>query len=651
MLTGQAKTDYQRDYMAKRRLKAKNKVMLLSDQKQGLENAPEKESELRQAYEQTSLGWQSANLKIVNKKAQLVPFVHNKAQLKVHNVMALQQKHGLPIKIIILKARKRGISTYIEACIFEKINRRKNVHGCVASMDKVSTNKVFKMAETFQTEMPTDRKIETERSNRQEILYKAPHRSSLLCQTAGTTTLGRGGDTHYVHATEVPYWKNAESQLTGLLNEVPSNDPDTMVVIEGTANGTGGSFYKEYWAAVDRLRGLYNADGSINPTALAGFVPVFLSWQDEEEYQTALPKGCKAIPENLMTDEIKAYVAEGLEMGIELSREQLYYAILTIQNNCGGDISRFKAEYPRTAREAFQSTGRMVFKPTDLDWMEKWCKPAIDYIEFYYDKALEKIKYRRVDRQVNCWAVWRYPQEGHNYVCFGDVAEGVLSDPNDSKSDPDRSVAAILDRGEYDVPMTYYGRPNTIEYADQMLYASVFFNYAWASPEMNSIGQSVLDTFKRAEYEFIYIRSRGEQTANVEDSDLLGWKTTTLTKKPMIADLQEVISEHSMRVYDIRFIDELRVFIWNPQGKPMAEKSEHDDAVITLAGLIQLHQRCPIGEDLSFADDIFKPSNPVAVMGAVDKDDDDDDNLDGLYESETERLAVGIDDENVGELG
>lgn len=41
MLTGKAKTEYQRDYMRKRRLKAKNTGAALSSPKQGLENAPE----------------------------------------------------------------------------------------------------------------------------------------------------------------------------------------------------------------------------------------------------------------------------------------------------------------------------------------------------------------------------------------------------------------------------------------------------------------------------------------------------------------------------------------------------------------------------------------------------------------------------------
>lgn len=581
-------------------------------------------------YKTTSLGWQQENLKIVDKKSRLVPLIHNKAQLKVHNAMALQIKYNMPIMLIILKARQEGISTFIEACIFERINRRQNAHGCIVSADKISTEKVFRMCETYQQEMPLELKRPTDRASAKEIRYKPPHRSSMLCQTAGTKVLGRGGTTQYVHATEVAFWSNAANQLLGLLQEVP-DDLDTIIVLESTANGVGGAFYDEYWAAVRRLRNLYKEDGSIDPNILRGYLPIFLSVQDFEEYQEQLPRGCKSVPN--MTPEMEEYATEGLAMNVPLSPQQIYFALLKTQNKCGGDISRYKSEYPRTAREAFQSTGRMVFKPTDLDIMEQACRPPEETIEFYEIEG--KVKWRNVNRRINCWSVWKWPDSNHSYCCFGDVAEGILSDPNDAKSDPDRSVSGILDRNRFDLPMTYYGRPDTIDFADQMIMASKYHNYSWASPEMNSIGQSVLDAFKRADYPFIYNREHKEETVQREDSKKLGWKTTLKTKKPMITDLQTATREHELQVYDIRFIEEMRVFIWNPQGKPQAETGEHDDCVDTLAGLLQLHQRCPLNEDLSWDREETQPERNIAVMGAVEVEDDED-GLDLLYEDMSE---------------
>ena len=58
--------------------------------------------------------------------------------------------------------------------------------------------------------------------------------------------------------------------------------------------------------------------------------------------------------------------------------------------------------------------------------------------------------------------------------------------------------------------------------------ACKYFNYAWASPEMNSIGMSVLDAMKRAEYQYIYQREHKEETIQREDSKKYGWKTNTI---------------------------------------------------------------------------------------------------------------------------
>jgi hypothetical protein len=262
--------------------------------------------------------------------------------------------------------------------------------------------------------------------------------------------------------------------------------------------------------------------------------------------------------------------------------------------------------------------------------MEKLCRPPIANIEFYMQE--DKVKYRIVDRRANCWSVWYWPIKNHSYCCFGDVAEGVLSDVNDPKSDPDRSVAACLDRNTYDVPITYYGRPDTIEFADQMVMAAKFYNYAWATPEMNSIGQSVLDTFKRDNYPFIYQREHKEETVQREDSKKLGWKTTPLTRKALIADLVEVIKDFNPKIYDIRFIEELRTFITDEHGKRHAAKGKHDDCVITLAGLIQLHQRTPWDEDYSWADEKQEPKAEIATMGAFDPEDLDGDPNEAMYE-------------------
>ena len=109
----------------------------------------------------------------------------------------------------------------------------------------------------------------------------------------------------------------------------------------------------------------------------------------------------------------------------------------------------------------------------------------------------------------------------------------------------------------------------------------------------------------------------------------------------MIADLQEVVKQGGFTVFDKRFIDEMRVFVWDKAGKAQGEAGEHDDCVITLAGLIQLHQRCPLNEDYSY--DTPEPEGPkeFAVAGQVDTPIvEEGDELECLYDTEQFKEAV-----------
>jgi hypothetical protein len=560
----------------------------------------------------------------VNKSSQLVPLIHNIAQLKVNMTLRLQQERGLPIRVICLKARQFGISTYFAALNFESVNRLSNHHACVVSADIDATNKVFGMYETFQAEMPDDVKRATRRSNRKEIVYEVPHRSSILCQTAGKQVLGRGGTTQKVHASEVAFWANAKKQLLGLSQEVPET-PESLIALESTACGVGGEFHDRYWQAVEHLRD--------NPDDYSGYLPIFLPWFIFPEYATQVPIKFQSggslrllNSEPYLEQETVAFLKS---KGINLTDEQVYWRRGKIKNACGGDLSLFKQEYPATAKEAFQSTGKMIFLPTMLDKHEQNCCQPIAFIEFI--QVGGSVKPEPVLKNQDCWKIWKWPESNHEYIAFGDVCEGILANPNDPKSDPDSHAGGILDRDTFELVATFHGRCDTIPYGEQMVKASVFYNYAWASPEVNSCGLAVLNEFKRANYPKIYSRQGKDEELIEEDTSKLGYKTTVLNRKPGIETLKQVLKEQDIIIYDKAVIDELRVFV-NKNGRPEAESGYHDDFVMMLVGLIQLHLHCPLGdsdiEQETTSDRRNQEKNTglkLAMAGAYDDLDEEDD--------------------------
>jgi hypothetical protein len=539
-------------------------------------------TELAEMCGRTRLGWQFRNLKIVNKAAQVVRYAPNAAQHYVDHLCYQQIKRGIPVRMIDLKARQRGISTAIEARFFERVNRRPNVHAVVASADTVSTDKVFAMFRRFQLEVPADVRRQTKRSNKKEIEYAHPHSSSMLCQTAGKDVLGRGGTTQYVHGTEVAFWPDAATQLLGLLQEVPKL-PETEVHIESTANGVGGAFHDRYWEAVEQ-RKRYPDDWS-------GYTPLFLPWYTHDEYLLTPPDHLldghgrlALIPDEPYCEvECRDTLAAG---GVNLSDAQLYWRRVTIRDECGADLRTFWQEYPSTDREAFVATGYNIFSQAVLDRHERNCRDPIAQVVFV--RRDSTIKPQSVATGMDCWKIWRWPHKNHEYIVYGDVCEGLFADTAKGGSDPDYHYAGVFDRRNHELVGTFCGRCDTSIYGVQMALAGRFYHDAIASPEINSCGLAVLNELKRDNYPNIYQRQTGEEEYAEEDTSRLGYRTTVLNRKSGLEFLRTTLNADAITIFDRTIIDELRTFI-NDNGKWQARSGYHDDGVMMLKGLLQVH--------------------------------------------------------------
>ena len=81
--------------------------------------------------------------------------------------------------------------------------------------------------------------------------------------------MGRSDTLTNVHISEYAFWpKNKAELLLGIMQAVP-DEPDTMVVIESTANGY--DHFKALWDGAQRGEN--------------GWTPVFLPWYLEQGYR------------------------------------------------------------------------------------------------------------------------------------------------------------------------------------------------------------------------------------------------------------------------------------------------------------------------------------------------------------------------------
>ena len=562
----------------------------------------------------TYINWMRENLKIKDKEtARLIPFYPNLAQRRVWNTMELQASRNLPVRILIAKARQEGVSTLIEAAAFTMINFHPNTIAQVVSADDDSTDLVFSMSKLMQDELPGHIRRPTIRSSRKEIAYAKPHRSKFIVQTAGKDVLGRGGTIQYFHGSEVAYWPHAKEGLIGALQQVP-NAAGTIVALESTGNGVGGEFYDRYIRAVDKMRR--------NHEDYSGYLPVFLAWHTFDKYRMPLPEGYVLKPTE---EEIH------LQKKYDLSPEQLYWRRQTIDSECGGDETFFKQEYPADWRECFQASGRSVFSQGMLNRLEDACGPG-STCEFVSGEP------QVVYRTLNCWTIWNTPHPNHQYTMGIDTMEGIVSDKSNERSDPDLHGVVIYDRTGNEVAAIYYGRGEQRALGKQCLQAAGHYNNAWTGIEIPK-GMVVLDVFKEAGYPNLFRRQIHDERRDSDETEELGWRTTTATRPAMVQGLLGFIREHPIKIRSLDLIKEMRTFIWDKMGKAIHQPGEHDDLIFALMIAIQVHLRTEMrAVPYEYATTGAAPEKQrvlsMAYAGGYDTDTDGDDDFDSEYYSE-----------------
>ena len=146
------------------------------------------------------------------------------------------------------------------------------------------------------------------RSNAKESIIHSPAMAegdvaSYRLYTAGSPEAGRGTTPTILHASEVAFWQHDEKILSGLFQGI-SQAAGTEVILESTANGAQGQFYR-LW------RGAVQGDNE--------YLPIFLPWYITPEYR-------RQAPENMILDTEEEELKE--EHGVD--NDQLYWRRLKI---------------------------------------------------------------------------------------------------------------------------------------------------------------------------------------------------------------------------------------------------------------------------------------------------------------------------------
>lgn len=516
----------------------------------------------------------------------------SKARAKIDKSAVVSQ---FPIRIVALKARKVGWSTYIQGRAFWKAEFNSGTNALVMAHEMLSSQNIMKISKRFDehfTEQeykstPLPIRVPIARSADQVLEWginpatNIAHDSRLIVKTAGTRSSGssRGYTYHLTHISEEAHFADSDEVAAALAAAAYFSEQYE----ESTAKGVGGMFHESWEKALwlHDAREMWKNRQPF-PTWWNGKFRAFWSWIDDPAYRMAVMDYEREQITNTMTP-----VEEELVRDYKCTIEQLAWRRWKIGSECTNQKEMepeeyFKQEYPTTPEEAFVSKGVNVFNRGKLKKLEKESKdrrPVRQCSVKVIDKATEdaSLAVMLVDVRVNPELVfWEKPIKGHSYVMGVDAAQGLAHGDYSTISLYDRCDGSML----REVARLASKHPPE-ELGIIAVHLALMYNEAFIVPEANNHGGATCLKIVRLRYPMVYHSEDPQLVTDHKDAEAFtcGFKTYVNTKPLLVGEAQAALRNDQLVICDETAIKEW-INYRNEDGKFTAPDGEHDDRVM-----------------------------------------------------------------------
>jgi hypothetical protein len=223
-------------------------------------------------------------------------------------------------------------------------------------------------------------------------------------------------------------------------------------------------------------------------------------------------------------------------------------------------------EYPRTPEEAFIKSGNPVFDVDKLMTLET-VDPVRLQVVIHSKRNVDLVAAKNGE-----FSMWEEPALDGVYVIGADVSEGL--------GHGDYSCFHVINARTETVVANWHGHIDPDTFGDLLAEIGWRYNYALVGVESNNHGLTTLKALQRYGYRNIFRQRRlGGRTADI--TELLGWRTTQVSKPLAIDELAGSIRDDIVVLRCRPTITELKSFVRDPNGK--MHGSPHDDYVMALA--------------------------------------------------------------------
>lgn len=469
------------------------------------------------------------------------------AQRRLCHEIERQYNAGLPVRILVLKARQLGISTATEGVMFHWTFLHPGTSGLVVTHEADLTEKLFQTTQLYWDTWRFKDLYNLRYQTRRQLYWEETH-SELRVATAKNVGSGRSATLQAVHLSECAFYPDPAGFMTGLNQAVPEAH-GTIMVLESTANGTG-NWWHRMWNAAE--------EGE------SEFLPLFFPWYHHYEYRrrTTLSTLIE------LTAEERQMIRLGADYeNVEWYRWALYNKVEP------GDEQSLHQEYPTTPEDAFISTGHHIFpreKVKECFVEEKGYRGYlvennVGAVVFVHDVSGNLIVYRGPKRGDTRW---------DRYFVSGDPSETVTGDP---------TAIQVINRQTNEQVAVWHGQRDPLSFADEMMLIGRFYNEAMLCPEVEGGGQAAVARIITKGYPHVW-QHRWADKAPGKVAMTYGWATNFQRKSWCVGRLKAMIATNGIIIHDRKTKNQLNDYVVREDGSWGDSGDTGDDAaVISLA--------------------------------------------------------------------
>lgn len=532
--------------------------------------------------------WCISCVKIFDKTTgRLVPFKLRRAQLKLAHILLTDLFAGKPVRVVLVKARQWGGSTVTQMLmawvqIFHRSGWNSVIVSDVEEQSRTIRSMYSRMALRHPVEICPVRFCNFEGSSKNKMLVDRDCVVSIGSMQKPDSL--RAGDIKMAHLSEVGLWKRTkekrpEDVIQTILGSVP-REPFTVVVLESTAKGIGNFFHDTWCDAVD---------------GKSAYTPLFVPWFEIDIYYKPFINEKQKIEfiQSMTRDELTRFYAGATLEGLNWYREKRR-EYSTDWQMC--------SEFPSTADEAFQTTGRPAHDPLYVRQQRPFVREPLYVGELLADatygpEALQNLHF--VPTATGDFHLWKLPDTSRRIA----NRYAVALDIGGRSPNADWSVISVLDRiammdgGVEECIATYRFHLDQDLTVWRAVQVAEWYCHALLAVEANSLnpkGQegdhtlTILDTIKE-HYDNLF--SRSDPTRIREGQPVkYGFHTNAASKTDLVTQMTKRLREILYIERDKRALDEIGWYELKPDGSYGAVDGKHDDIYMSRGIVLKVSQ-------------------------------------------------------------